>query len=80
MTSKDAADRELAHYFENPEILFWNVGDIVAGGPIKIDGYYVSPYCDWGCCRPYGPFTTTDEALDASQKRWREWDERDRAP
>jgi hypothetical protein len=77
---KTFEEAELVPYFQNPDIQYWNVGDLVAEGPIVIAGYYVSPYCHWGCCRPYGPYRSFDEALQTSRRNWRQWTDADRAP
>ena len=47
------------HFLAEEIIVFCLEGDgdgEFRGGPVRRAGYYVMPFCDPMCCRPYGPF------------------------
>ena len=60
-------------YYREPEVVWFDAGygknGGVLGGPITEPGYYVLAHCGRPeCCRPSGPFETTDQAQDWSRK------------
>lgn len=52
-------------YYLDPEVIFARAGerDDFHGGPATLTGFYIVPFCDAGCCRPWGPFTSEAEAV-----------------
>ncbi len=63
---------ETLRFFADPPIVWRNAGDTdVNGGPITESGWYVDPYCHPMCCRPDGPFSTSD---DARNWAWTEYE------
>ncbi len=68
----EAHRRELQRFYAEPPAVWRMVGDgDVNGGPITESGWYVDPYCDPLCCRPFGPFRTLE---DACAWTWTEYD------
>lgn len=55
----------VAEWYRDPPIYFYETGspDWWAGGPPKLNGFYIHPFCDPGCCRAWGPFPTKQAAL-----------------
>jgi hypothetical protein len=52
----DPARRDRAAFYSTLPVAFYEAGDPVADGPIRVAGWYVDPYCDPMCCPPDGPF------------------------
>jgi hypothetical protein len=56
------ARRDEAAWFASHPIEFYEEGEIVAEGPIRVAGWYVDPYCHPLCCPPDGPFPARQAA------------------
>ncbi len=55
-------------YYQNPNIVWIESDAAAAGGPIEEPGYYVLHSCgEPGCCRPAGPFSSIEQALEFSR-------------
>ncbi|MFN6953869.1 MAG: hypothetical protein ACK4PG_03635 [Acetobacteraceae bacterium] len=52
----DWARRDQAAFYRSLPLEFYEAGDEVANGPIRVAGWYVDPYCSPMCCPPDGPF------------------------
>ena len=58
----DWARRDQAAWFAWRPVAFYAEGKAVSGGPIRVAGWYVDPYCHPLCCPPYGPFPARQAA------------------
>lgn len=71
MTFSAEEKARLAAYYGDPEVCWFDAGTIACGGPLIGTGYYVLAHCcRIECCRPEGPFATTEEAREWSRKNW----------
>jgi hypothetical protein len=57
-------------YYHDPAISYVRAGERsdFRGGPAKLDGWYIDPFCQVGCCRPWGPFTSEEAAREWSAR------------
>ena len=59
---------DVAEWFSGVIPQWRDAGHPVAMGPIPVSGWYIPPYCDEGCCDPFGPFASS---ADATAWAWR---------
>ena len=63
---------DAARYYWYPLIEHALAGEELgwAGGPVAADGWYITPYCNPGCCRPEGPFSNWPAALQYARQEF----------